>query len=278
MQDAEYVQRLRRHLSEYRKTVLRVSAGTWGKVPRDYYHILPSHEYQLNIVEPIRERFWGTHAKKAWGRHKYFHHLSSSQALAFNLFFPVFPELPKEFGSTRSILGVGQEGSAELDFEVVLLNAVGVEVDGTNIDVLITERDGRRTIIEIKLTEGSFGRARPDPVHLEKLRDTYRPLLEGSLGDECLEPSAFFREYQLFRQLAQIRPGSDDQVVLLLPRSRPQLWRFANEWCGRAELGSFRNRISAVALEDVAAAMSDDARSGGHDVSPFEAFAAKYLP
>jgi len=277
MRDSEYVERIRRHLGEYRESVLGVPAGTWGKVQKPYAHILPSDAYRLNVVEPIRESFWRTHAAKGWKCHALFHHLSSSQALAFNLFFPVYPRVLANFGTTRGVLQIDSDAVADLDFEVVLRHADGSEIDGTNIDVLITDGTGTRTIIEVKLTESRFGSARSDKDHLQKLTDVYRPLLEGRLPDRLLQPVPFFRDYQLFRQLAQIRQGSADRVLLLLPRARPELWRFANEWCANPDLGEFCDRVRVVALEDIATGLRSDARAGDHDMRPYEALVAKYL-
>lgn len=270
--DAAYVVRLKHHLAEYRAKTLRVPAGEWGNPPREYPHILPRSEYRLNIVEPIREAFWGVHKKQRWALHRYFHHLSSSQALAFNLLFPVFPQIPASFKATRSALRLGNDAPATLDFEVVLRDG-----DGTNIDALIVEDRGRRSVIEIKLTEASFGRARHDPRHLDKLERTYRPLLRTHLADSVLEPIAFFRDYQLYRNLAQLRPRSDDQVILLVPRARVELWKFATSWCVRPEIGSFRGSVNVFALEDVAAALEIDARTAGHDVRPYDEVRQKYL-
>lgn len=278
MRDAEYVTRLRRHLGAYRESVLGVPAGTWGKVPEPYEHILPVDAFRLNIVEPIRESFWDTQSKKGWKCHTLFHHLSSSQGLAFNLFFPLYPSIPGAFKETRAVLGMAGDDPADLDFEVILQTDDGRRVDGTNIDTLITARPRDRTVIEIKLTESRFGPAPHDAKHLKKLEDVYRPLFYGRLPDVLLEPVPFFKDYQLYRQLAQIRRNSDDRVLLMIPRARPHLWRFAQKWCARPELGEFSGRVAVVAIEDVAAALLNDARTAGHDLRPYEAFAAKYLP
>ena len=272
MRDAEYVKQLLRHLTTYRERTLGVPAGTWGRPPREYGHILPREHLRLNIVEPIRDSFWRTQSVRSWTLHQYFHHLSSSQALAFNLFFPLYPEVPPTFAATRALLGLRSEAPARLEFEVVLPSG-----DGTNIDVLITEANGRRTVIEIKLTEATFGRARHDVRHLQKLKQVYQPLLYDRLGDSALQPGDFFRDYQLLRNLAQLRPGSDDCVLLLFPRARLELWRFASDWCLRAELGALSGKAVPVAIEDLVAAMQLDAGHAQTDPRPFQAVASKYL-
>jgi hypothetical protein len=80
---------------------------------------------------------------------------------------------------TRRLLGLPEGERCHLDFEVVL-NAG----EGTNIDALICAPEGTRTIVEIKLTERSFGAARADERHLAKLADIYRPLLAGRVAGQ----------------------------------------------------------------------------------------------
>ena len=270
--DAEYIERLRRHLADYRERELGVPAGVWGIPAREYGHILPPQHKKLNIVEPLRGNFWRAHAVHRWRLHRYFHHLTSSQAFAFNLFFPLYPNLPPSFVETRRLLDIGGSDPVAVDFEVEL--SVG---DGTNIDVLLTDHEDRRTVIEVKLTEAAFGRARRDCHHLDKLAKTYTPLLRGRVADSVLEPAAFFRDYQLYRNLAQLRRGLDDRVVLLLPKARGRLWRFASEWCRRQELGTFSGLISVVAVEDLIVAMQADARSAAIDPRAFQTVELKYM-
>lgn len=271
MDDVDYVKRLQHHLADYRLHTLGVGPGEWGRPPRSYGHILPRNEWLLNIVEPLRDRFQVAQNANGWTLHRYFHHLSSSQALAFNLFLPVYPGIPTSFVATRNTLGLGR-GAAEVDFEVVLPDG-----DGTNIDVLISEGTDRRTVIEVKLTESGFGRAAHDDRHLTKLSSVYMPLLRERLADELLEPGTFFRDYQLLRQLAQLRPMSDDRAVLLLPRARTRLWEHANRWCAQSGLGTFAGRITAVAFEDTLNALLVDAHNTATGLSALTATATKYL-
>jgi restriction endonuclease-like protein len=172
-------------------------------------------------------------AADRWKLHKYFHHLSSSQALAFNVFFPLYPDVPSGMTATRRVLGLPVDAICRLRFEAVL-----DAVEGTNIDALIVTDEGTRTIVEVKLTERAFGRAREDDRHLTKLASVYRPLLFGRVDDSCLEPSTFFRDYQLYRNLAQTRRDSSDRVLLLISKARTQLWRHASDWCDSAGLGT----------------------------------------
>jgi hypothetical protein len=78
------------HLGKYAKQRLGIfDEGIYQGRP--YPHILPSKLRFLNLLESIRSEVQG-HLRKSPSikLHKYFHHLNSSQALTFNLFFPYF--------------------------------------------------------------------------------------------------------------------------------------------------------------------------------------------
>lgn len=273
MTDTDYIARLKRHLAGYKSSVLGVQeSGVWGTPPRAYPHILPAEQAALNIVAPLRERFQSENRRHRWKLHKYFHHLSSSQALAFNLLFPIFPEVGLGMKATRRVLGLGSEADCTLAFEAVLDPS-----EGTNVDALVLAEDGSRTIIEIKLTERAFGAAPADARHLKKLGAIYRPLLTGRVADDCLEPREFFRDYQLYRNLAQIRRETSDRVVLLLPRARTQLWGHAVSWCSSPTLGSLKGRATVVALEDVLTALTADSINSPAGGSVVAEVVRKYL-
>jgi hypothetical protein len=223
-------------------------------------------------VEPLRDQFAREVQARSWSLHRYFHHLTSSQALAFNLFLPLYPALNPKLNSIRSLLEIGSPGPAKLDFEVVLPGG-----DGTNIDVLITEQDGRKTVMEVKLTESGFGRARNDLRHQKKLREVYTPLLRGRIADELLESQYFFRNYQLLRNLAQLRPGTHDRLLLVIPRARSRLWQWVSSWCAQSSLGDFCGKVTPLALEDLLIAQAADAQAGALDPIAVAATSAKYL-
>jgi hypothetical protein len=122
-----------------------------------------------------------------------------------------------------------------------------------------------------------FGAAPADERHLAKLANIYRPRLTGRVESSCLEPLAFFRDYQLYRNLAQIRCDSADRVLLLLPRARTQLWQHAASWCESTTLGSLRGHIRVVALEDVVIALTADSANSDLDRAAIAQVSRKYI-
>src|SRR5215831_6655864 len=117
MADARYISTLKEHLAAYKSEVLGVQeSGVWGAPPRPYSYILPSDHYELNIVAPFRESFWSEQRRRQWKLHEFFHDLSSSQALAFNLFWSLYPTIPVSKVATRRILEVPTDAVCDVDF------------------------------------------------------------------------------------------------------------------------------------------------------------------
>src|SRR5690349_20074073 len=83
-----YQSRLRAHLGWYGKSRLGVlEAGVYRG--RHYAHILPYHSRFLNFPEAVRgELIKYLRKHESIRLHQYFHHLTSSQAFALNLYFP----------------------------------------------------------------------------------------------------------------------------------------------------------------------------------------------
>jgi hypothetical protein len=171
-----YQQKLERHLSWYRRYRLGVAQpGTFKHrgCEKPYGHILPRELRWLNVPEAFRFEVRDYISRNRQIRlHKYFHHLNSSQAFAFNLFYP-FSSCAKD----TLAIGLGASSIAECTFEKVIDTE-----DGTSVDVFWTGKNGAPTFCEVKLSETSFGKALNDARHRDKLTAVYRPRLIGGDG------------------------------------------------------------------------------------------------
>jgi hypothetical protein len=242
-----YQSELNRHLAEYKRTVLGISeAGLYRYrgVDLPYEHILPVCHRRRNLLaeaEPLAERFLNNNPAK---RHRYFHHLNSSQAFAFNLFFPFFSGA----NEISSILleAFGQYGK----LTAWQLEDIPDKREGTNIDVWWKADNGLQTFCEVKLSETSFGKAKLDDDHLTKLRTIYAERLRDHLEPAQLEPSAFFRDYQFYRNIWHMVGTEGSRLIFLLPRANTGLWKHLDGLLP-CVLPATRARISAVAIEDV---------------------------
>ena len=90
---ATYSQRMKAHLARYKRERLGVEEpGIWKRNSQRYQHILPGALHWLNLHETIRAEFqayWQGRPPRS-ELHRDFHHLTSSQAMGFNLLFPWF--------------------------------------------------------------------------------------------------------------------------------------------------------------------------------------------
>jgi hypothetical protein len=249
-----YQDDLKKHLVEFKRLNLGISEpGMFRYRGRDvqHHHILPLTKASANLLEeaePAASAFLAANPSK---RHRYFHHLNSSQAFAFNLFFPYFSAGPDS--ATALLRALGQDGIlAGWEPE-----AVPAPDEETNVDVCWATTDGVQTFCEVKLSETDFGKAVDDARHRAKLVDIYSQILTGHLEPARLERLAFFNAYQFNRNVWHMVRTDGSRLIFLLPRANAGLWTLLQHLLsGVAPLT--RERISAVAIEDVLATLSAD--------------------
>jgi hypothetical protein len=222
----DYKAKLYAHLANYKTQRLGISQqGTWrdskGEV-HSYGHILPDGLEYLNLLEPIRaEMQVYLVAHPDIKLHKDFKHLNSSQAFAFNLFFPYFSAGASGARALSGALGLDMDVPSEgWRFEEI-------QDENTNVDVVWQSQTGQKVFCEVKLSEAEFGQAKNDQRHQDKLRDIYFPRLHGLVSPDLLERKTFFAHYQLLRNVSLLHGNADSQLVILLPRAnealKPQL-------------------------------------------------------
>jgi hypothetical protein len=185
---------------------------------KEYKHILPSRLRFLNFLESVRAELQDyLLANPSIKLHKYFHHLNSSQAFALNLFFPYFSSGGGAEKSLCRALGINGD-VLSWKFEHIL-----DEKEGTNIDVMWKVSDTASVFCEVKLTEREFGAAKNDDRHQKKLNEIYRPKLQFLVSGELLKEKAFFKNYQILRNIYLLSGNSGHQLVFFLPRENELL-------------------------------------------------------
>jgi hypothetical protein len=177
-------------------------------------------------------------------RHRYFHHLNSSQAFALNLFFPYFSVRPDQSPSLLRALG---QTSALLSWKP---EAIPDPDEGTNIDVLWKTMDGVTTLCEVKLSESEFGKANNDSEHRQKFETIYRDVLAKHMLTGTIEFDELCDGYQFYRNVWHMVGAAQNRLVFLLPRGNAPLWRQLEAVRGRLTTPTLQ-RISTVAIEDV---------------------------
>lgn len=273
---ASYADSLKAHLTAYKRERLGVlEDGLWLKNQRPYSHILPERLKRLNVLETIRREFWQFQQspETVIRLHSDFHHLNSSQALAFNLFFPFFGLRDVAAEPLLGALGIRGRNITKW-----LLEAVPDPSEGTNFDFFAEFSDGGRLLIEVKLSEAGFGACSPDDSHRAKLRDTYTPRLADAVVSGALAEEAFFPNYQLFRNVSHLARSGKDLLVLLLPRANEGTWSCGEVFCESLLAASTRARVRLVAVEDVLRTLAASIDDGPGRVSAhIELMAEKYL-
>lgn len=195
--------------------------------------------------------------------------MSSSQALAFNLFFP-FVGLPwSESEVLLRALDLPDRQIASFEFE-----SVPDKDEATNFDFCAAFTDGTRLLVEVKLTESSFGKCKNDEKHQTKRATVYRARLEGKVLPGALDSEGFFGQYQLFRSVSHLRGG--DTLVLLLPRANRRTFDHAERFVKEVLGDKIRPAVRVVALEDLLNALTG-IQSNLHTAAVIRLLREKYL-
>ena len=254
----EYVDRVKSHLTEYRRNHLGIEqVGTWDGKPYD--HILPKEQLCLNLIETVRVEVCQYLQVSKIRLDRHFHHLNSSQAACINLFWPLL-NCANSCILVES-LGIGPGEVAHWEFEKVMdWN------EGTNFDLYLELNSGAKTYVEFKYTEEEFGRAKDDVQHRQKLDEIYEPALRDILNPEYLRKKKFFANYQFFRNLIYIDPEKDAKVLFLLPRANEKIVRKLHKVMEAAILdASVRSLIKIRYLEDVVSNAYESAHPSDDD-------------
>ncbi len=248
-----YQDRLLLHLKDYKLNVLGIQQpGVFKYRGRDVLrdHILPIAQADMNLLPHTRglaPAYFAGNPQIL--RHKYFHHLNSSQAFAFNLFLPYFTGTSAD--STSLLHALGQ--NAQLTSWQ--LEAVPHPGEGTNLDALWVTDDGTTTICEVKLSEAEFGKAKDDPRHRAKLAAIYQPVLKGRVHSSLLTIPAFLEAYQILRNVWHLAKLKNGRLVFLLPRANVKPWDAVTRVVAQVD-PVLRSRIAVVAIEDTLRALA----------------------
>ena len=268
--------RLNRHLADYKESVLGIrEAGIFlyrgRQVPKP--HILPLERRWDNLLPPARElvqRVWTPHGRLKL--HRYFHHLNSSQAFAFNLFFPYFEGGPAASSALLRALGSGNASLAGWEPE-----AIPNEAERTNLDMRCVLSNGEVILCEVKVSERDFGKAKNDVRHRTKLRDTYSSAMTPHVAPALLAEGAFLQAYHILRKVRHLVAASEYRLLFLMPRANKALWVQLEQVLERVN-STTRERIRAVAIEDVLVSLRNDPACPENLRRYAGDLAAKYVP
>ena len=238
-----------------------------------YPHILPVAQRRLNILPAFREQFWEWSVYQKIRLHSDFHHLNSSQALCFNLFFPLLTQ--DGHGLSHIVKALGLTG---VPVPGACFEFVPDSIEGTNFDFVIPLASGGRILFEVKYTETAFGSAKEDDEHRRKFQNVYYPRIAGRFEPSFCAAGMFLKNYQILRNLWHLDLASDDTAVFLFPRANRSLAR-TEATLRSCLLESFHSRAIVVYIEDLISALDADVVPRCKlEAEAFSQFRLKYLP
>lgn len=190
--------------------------------------------------------------------------------MCFNLFFPFLAKNNRHLQLLRGIFPTDTKIEAG-GFEVIIN-----PVEGTNFDFCL-QTNRSKSLFELKLTESSFGAARPDKSHVQKFQRIYAPAMAGKFAPEFCSCDRFLQHYQIGRNVWNLATETDDKLIVVVPRANERLKGeiAAIEGCLSKQ---FKGRVVVRYLEEVVVSIEnalppDDRRLREH----FRHFRQKYI-
>jgi restriction endonuclease-like protein len=233
------------HLAEYKRSQLGVTTdGRWHHNNKPYPHLLPEDHRELNILPHIRDAFWAFATATGIPLHRDFHHLTSLQALAFNLFFPFRATAAEPRAALAEALGLTGVQVTDVRFDVVL---DGDEQDKPGV---VVDLATGLVVVDVKLTEDEFGKGKTDSTHRHKRGALYRQRLRGKVGASALDDAVFWSYYQLLRNISYASPKDGRYVILLIPRANAALTTSTQRFLSGFLEAEYRPWVRIVFLED----------------------------
>lgn len=221
-------------LSGFAKDKLEITqSGIYKYKGKEYKkdYILPVERKELNLIAPFNTKSCLADLQKNYKLHNYYHHLNSSQILAFNYFMPFFKtdefgiglkELSDIFNKLLNENLVIEKLTLEQEsqLETIYLKGASKKLKGnTTFDAFFNCKDKKTVSIEVKYTEYGFGGCKNDNHHQQKFQNCYKKCIDKNkinryINSKYLKEDFFLKNYQLMRNLIHL--SNDNQIVVFL--------------------------------------------------------------
>jgi hypothetical protein len=223
------------HLVKYKENVLNVNKnGIDTRFKKEYPHILPKNKEYLNIIHSTYGlELWSLIKTYKTKLHNEFHHLNSSQALCFNLFFPIIKENKFDLLLERKEEIIGWK------FEFVPNRN-----EKTSFDAFI-QTNKNNYYFEVKYTETEFGKKEIGEETILRYNKIYK---DKMVLFNKITAEIFLNNYQIFRNLSYIDTGI---INFVIPKTRidlnEQLDNVLENYCNK----NLRRSINILYIEDI---------------------------
>lgn len=218
-----YQDTIKDHFEIYKKEQFaNVKNGYWKEAEKG--HIFPKDEENFNLLPLYRDSLsnYLILNQRTLKKHIYFHHLNSSQVMCLNFFFPFQEE--KKLDLILNAIGFKNEEIVydQCCFEKpsVIETKATKKYRPTYFDYFIETKSGKKIYFEIKYTEQSFAKAKPDVVHKSKFKEVYKNHLT-SIKEVYCNGKSFLDNYQIMRNVICISENS--YVVFLYPNDNKKI-------------------------------------------------------
>ncbi|MDD4569458.1 MAG: hypothetical protein PHE70_04955 [Tepidanaerobacteraceae bacterium] len=240
------------HLGQYKTKKLNITKkGLYNHKGKRIFHdhILPKNQEDLNIIKPYNLYLRVSEYLKDVKRHRYFHHLNSSQAMCINFFYPLIKE--EKLDSILQVLHIpGHIDYSKVKFEKESHIETGRDRK-TNFDFFIRTREGTNLYFEIKYTENEFGKVNNDAEHIEKFYRIYEPVLKNSdaISEDFKSMEQFFSNYQIMRNLIHIDDNS--YVIFIYPKENIRIRKAALDAKDKTLKPDWKKHLIPYTWEDI---------------------------
>jgi len=222
----DFEKKVKKHMELYKQNVLKIAdPGVYIHNGNEHkmHHILPVKLSDLNILNPYNTDTGLMQYFDFNKKHRYFHHLNSSQAMCINFFFPLIKY--RKLDVVLKMLNIeGEPAYNTVKFEKESDLEKG-KYRKTNFDFYFETTEGKKIYFEIKYTENGFGaysfglngNEESDREHDETFLNTYQMIFDNNpaIEERFKQKEVFFKHYQLMRNLLHI--DNDSYVIFLYP-------------------------------------------------------------
>jgi hypothetical protein len=269
-----YKDEMKKHLSAYKLNRLGVVAnGKWeGK---EYSHILPPKQKELNLLEPYRIDLADCLKREDIHLHPGFHHLTSSEAVCLNFFYPLVEE--QQLPALLKILGLENEEIKESGFEKVINR-----LEGTNFDFYIELVSGKQLFFEIKYTEDGFKKEIPSANYKDKYENLYKERLAAILKPELDGYGTLMKNYQLLRNIPYVDATDQNILIIIYPEGNRKTRKEYEHVMKNVIESNIQPNVRLLTWETLCKGLMDELQSSVNTsvrlLNQYNDFSEKYLP
>lgn len=231
------------HLSNYKIENLTTDCGVWKRNGKKYTHILPNCRQNLIDVS-YKKDFDKLYNEQKKNFHVYFSHLTSSQALCFNLFYPIC--ITKNF----AIINERCDKNTSFHFEYTEEDSFEKQEDKkdkTNFDFFL-QCNKEKFFFEVKYTEQVFGyvaKVEDGDRHDKKYNDYYKAQLK--IVAPLITKEEFFNNYQLWRNICHVVYGN---IFFVCLKDRTDLIGDVKEAIKKCDK-KYQDKIKILTIESI---------------------------